>query len=813
MLVQTLRALRRSGGITTMAVVALALGIGANTAVFSVVNAVFLRPLPFPEADRLVSISETSGNDNSVSVSYQDFLDWRQQTPAFEAIAVHAPYDAILESRAPAERLPVAYVSSDFFSILRSGPVLGRDFRPEDDHPGADPVAILSHRIWQTHFGSDRAIVGTTVVLDRRPYTVIGVLAPTSRFHRPDRVFVPISDAITRQFLSMRGNHNNLEGIARLKPGVSLEQAQTQMSAVAQRLATAYPSSNTGIGARVTTLRERVSGQARQPVVMLLAAVSLVLLIACVNVANLLLARAADREREMALRVALGASRWQVLRQLLLESVLLALAGGTLGVLLSSWSFAALARLVPASIAAGGLGIDLRVLAYTLLMSMSTGVLFGLAPAFAAWRLNLSGAMRDGSRSSSGASTARLRDALVVAEVALALILLVGAGLLLRTLGHLMNVQLGFESERLLTARVSLPDSKEYPAERAAGFLEDLVAKVKALPGVRGAGTISHMPLRGFFSGIVVFRDDRPVPPRGQLPGADQRVASSGYFAAMGIPLLRGRLFTPADGRIANFRQDKILEWARGNHFSVLISSAMAKRFWPGEDPVGKTFQTGFPEMAVPPVKILGVVGDVHDYGPDSGPVPTFYWSAYHFPQRGATLVVRTATGEPGTLISTIRRTVAALDPAATMSDVSTGEEIVSDAVASRRLNLQLLGVFAAVALLLAAVGIYGVTAYTVNRRSNEIAVRIALGAGQSSILRLVVGKAVRLGALGVLIGSAAALAVTRLLAGMLYTVEPADPLTFVSVGLILFAIAVGASYGPARRGTRVSPIAALRSE
>ena len=381
MLVQTLRSLRKSGGITSLAVVALALGIGANTAVFSVVNAVFLRPLPFPEAGRLVTISETSGNDNSISVSYPDFLDWRQQASAFEAIAVDAPYDATLESRAPAERLPVTYVSSDFFSILRTPPVLGRDFRAEDNRSGAQPVVILSHRMWQTHFGSDPAILGATISLDRRPYTVIAILAPNFRFHRPDRVFVPISDAVTRQFLSMRRNHNALEGIARLKPGVSLEQAQAQISSVAHRLATAYPASNTGIGARVTTLRERVSGQARQPVMMLLAAVSLVLLIACVNVANLLLARAADRQKEMALRAALGASRWHVLRQLLVESVLLALAGGALGVLLSSWSFAGLARLVPASIDAGGLGIDLRVLAYTLLVAMFTGVLFGLAPA------------------------------------------------------------------------------------------------------------------------------------------------------------------------------------------------------------------------------------------------------------------------------------------------------------------------------------------------------------------------------------------------------------------------------------------------
>jgi putative ABC transport system permease protein len=812
MLRQTLRTLRRSSGVTAVAILALALGIGANTAVFSVVNAVFLRPLPYPQADRLVEISETSGND-SISISYPNFLDWQPQVSAFDAIAVSAPYEATLESRAPAERMPVTYVSSAFFSILRSRPLLGRDFRSEDDREGAPPVAILSHRVWQTHFGSDPAILGATIRLDRRPYTVIGVLAPAFRYYRPANVFVPISDAVVRQVLSMRENHNSLTAIARLKPGTTIEQAQAQMNTITSRLQRAYPAANTGIGARVVTLRESISGDARQPVMILLAAVSLVLLIACVNVANLLLARAADRRKEMAIRAALGASRWHVLRQLLLESVLLALAGGAVGVLLSSWSFAALARLVPASIDTGGLGIDLRVLGYTLLVSMFTGVLFGLAPAFDAWRLDLTGSMREGGRTTGGGSTARLRDALVVAEVALALVLLVGAGLLVRTLHHLMNVPLGFEEKHLLSARVSLPDSADYPAERQALLYEALVAKVQALPGVQSAGTISHLPLTGYFSSMVWSRDDRPIPERGKLPSADQRTASPEYFATMGIPLLGGRLFTPADGRITNFRAEELMQWVKANRFSVVISETMAKRFWPGEDPVGKTFRPAFPEMGLPPVKIVGVVGDVRDYGPDSDPVPTFYWSAYHSPQKGVTLVVRTRGSDPAAMISAVRRTVAALDPAAAVSAVATMEGVVSEAVAARRLNMQLLGIFAALALLLAGVGIYGVMAYTVNRRSHEIGIRMALGAGQANVVHMVIGKAALLGGLGVLIGSAAALGLTRVLAGMLYGVKPADPLTFVCVGGILFAVTIGASCAPAGRAARVSPIVALRSE
>ena len=812
MLKQTLRTLRRSGGVTVVAVLALALGIGANTAVFSVVNAVFLRPLPYGEAGRLVAISETTGG-NTMSVSYPNFVDWRRQATAFDGIAVSGPFEATLESRAPDERLPVTYVSSDFFSILRTRPLLGRDFRPEDDAQGAPPVAILSHRIWQTNFGSDPAILGSTVSLDRRQYTVIGVLAPGFRFYRPANVFVPISDALTREFLWMRQNHGGLEAIARLKPGTTLEQAQAQMNTIASRLQSAYPADNTGVGAKVEGLRERISGRARQPVTMLLAAVSLVLLIACVNVANLLLARAADRRKEMAVRVALGASRWDVLRQLLLESVLLALAGGALGVLLSSWSFAALSRLVPASIDAGGLGVDLRVLGYTLLVSMLTGVLFGLAPAFDTWRLNLTTALRDGGRTTSGAATAHLRDALVVVEVALALILLVGAGLLLRTLNNLMNVPLGFPSERLLSARVSLPDSKGYNFERNAAFFEALVAQVRAIPGVRSAGTISHMPLRGFFSSMVWFRDDRPVPERGKLPDAEQRVASPEYFATMGIPLVSGRLFTAADGRITNFRNEEVLDWARKNRFSILINETMAKRFWPKEDPVGKTFRPGFPEMGFQPAKIVGVVGDVRDYGPESEVQPTFYWSGYHSPQRAATLVVQTRGGDPASMVSAVRGAVAALDRAAIVSDVATVESIVSDAVGPRRLNMQLLGIFAALALLLAAVGIYGVMAYTVNRRRHEIGIRMALGAGQSNVVRMVIGKALVLGGLGVVIGSAVALGLTRLLAGMLFGVKPADPLTFLAVAAILFAVTVAASCVPAGRATRVSPTIALRTE
>jgi putative ABC transport system permease protein len=772
---------------------ALALGVGANTAIFSVVNAVFLRPLPYPLPDRLVWISEIREN-RPISVSYPDFLDWRREASAFEAMAVTGTWEATLESRAPAERLPVTYASSDFLSVLRARPMVGRDFRPEDDREDAPPVAILSHRIWRTYFSSDPSVVGAVVSLDRRHYTVIGVLAPDFRFYRPANVLVPISDATSRQRLEKRENHDGLEVIARLRPQATLGRARAEMSTIAAALQSDYPQTDAGIGAQVSGLRERVAGESRRPLFFLLAAVSVLLLIACVNAASVLLARAVDRRREMAVRTAIGGTRGQVLRQLLAESVALSLAGGALGVVLASWSFAALARLLPDSMDAADLGFDWRVLGYTLMLCLFTGALFGLAPVFDAWRLNLTSGVREGARMTNGIATARLRDVLVVAEVALALILLVCAGLLLRTVNRLFNVPLGFQPEHLLTARVSLPDSQEYPAERASRFFDDAVRDVAAIPGVRAAGLIDQLPLRGPHSSMVWFRGDRPPPDRGKLPVADYRAASPGYFAAMGIPLLRGRLFTGSD--------------------AVVISETMARRYWPGENPVGKSFRPGFPEMNMAPVTIAGVAGDVRDYGPESEPVPTFYRSAAHLPPKSsAILVIRARAGDPAGIASALRHTVAAMDPAATVSEVATMEQVLSDSMASRRLNTALLAIFAVLALLLAGIGLYGVMAVTVSRRRREIGIRMALGARRSNVIRMVMGKAFVLGGLGVLVGSTAALGLSRLIQTMLFDVKPGDPLTFLSVGAILLAVTVLSSYVPARRATRISPMTAVRTE
>jgi predicted permease len=805
------RTLLKSPGMTAVAVLALALGIGANTAIFSVINAVFLRPLPYSEAGRLVEISERSSGGGHMSVSYPNYLDWSKQAGVFEAMAANGVYDATLMASGNAERVPVGCVSADFLRVLRIPPLLGRDFRAEDDREGAAPVAILTHRTWQTRFGSDPSILGRPVTVDQRSYTVIGILPPEFRFYRSMDVLIPISDAVMRRMLYLRQNHNNVYAIARLKDGATLEQAQAQMSTIAARLAKAYPEWNTGVGARVTGLRQRLAASAGQPIAMLLGAVCLVLLIACVNVANLLLARAADRKKEMAVRAALGASRGHVIGQLLTESVLLAVAGGALGILFARLSFAGLIRLVPASIAAGGLGIDLRVLGFTLLVSLLTGVLFGLFPALDGLRVNLSDAMRDGTRTTGASSRGRLRDALVVSEIALALVLLVGAGLLLRTLDRLMNVRLGFETVNILTTRVSLPDSDAISPEQASAFYDRLIERVQAMPGVRSAGTISHMPLSGGFSSAVFYRSDRPIPPRGELPSADQRSASPEYFRAMGVPLLRGRLFTPADGRISNFTRDKLFAWFQANSFAVVINDTMARRFWPGEDPVGKSFRFGFPEMNGPRLTIVGVVGDTRDYGPDAAAPPVWYFSSYHVPHQNDTLVIRSA-GDPGALAAAVHRAAAELEQSALITDVRTVEQLVSGSVASRRLNMLLLAIFAGLALLLAAVGIYGVMAYAVNRRSHEIGVRLAMGATAGDIMRMVIGRAALLGALGIAIGAAAALALTRLISGMLYGVKATDPLTFVTVAAVLFGAAIAASYTPARRATRVSPLAALRA-
>ncbi|MGE5568149.1 MAG: ABC transporter permease [Rhodospirillales bacterium] len=807
-----IRTFSKSPGLTCVAVLALALGIGANTAIFSVVNAVFIRPLPYADAGRLVEISEEHRSGGRMSVSYPNYLDWRKQADLFQTFAAHAVYDGTLMASGTTERIRVGYTGADFLRALRVAPLLGRDFREEDDRQGAAPVAILTHRLWQTRFGSDPAVLGRTVTIDLRSYTVIGVLPPEFTFYRPLDVLIPISDAIVRAVLYLRENHNSVWVIARLKEGATLEQAQSQMSTIAARLEKTYPASNTNVGARVQSLRERLSGDSRRTIAMLLGSVCLVLLIACVNVANLLLARAADRKKEMALRAALGASRRDIMVQLLTESVLLAAAGGALGILLAWWSFSGLIRLVPASIAAGGLSIDLTVLGFTLLVSLLTGVLFGLVPAMDGWRVNPSEALRDGTRTTGAASRGRLRDALVVSEIALALVLLAGAGLLLRTLNHLINVRLGFQTEDILTARVSLPDTDAITPVQASLFYDRLIQRVQEMPGVKAAGLISHIPLGGSFASAVFYRADQPIPPRGQLPAADQRWASPEYFSAMGIPLLRGRLFTPADGRIGNFTRDKLLDWFKSHSFSVVINETMARRFWPNEDPIGKSFRFGFPEMQGPLLTIIGVVGDTRDRGPEAEAPPTWYFSGYQAPRQNETLVVRTA-GQPEALISAVRRATAEFEPAAVVSEVRTVEQLVEGAVASRRLNMLLLGIFAGLALLLASVGTYGVMAYAVNRRSHEIGIRLAMGAAPSDIMRLVLGRAALLGALGIAIGTAAALALTRLISGMLYGVKASDPLTFVSVAVVLFGAALAASYTPARRATRISPLATLRSE
>ncbi len=807
-----IRVLRKSPGFALIAVLALALGIGANTAIFSVVNAVFLRPLPYDDSARLVELNENSGG-GEMPVSYPNYLDWKKQAAAFEDMASNANFDATLTGGARPERIAVGYVSSGFFRILRVKPALGRDFGPDDDHAGATPAALLTHELWQTRYSGNAGVIGSTLNLDRRAYTIIGVLPRGFRYHRPAQAYVPISDALTRQVMNERGNHNNNWVIARLKPGVTLEHARAEMGTISSRLQHEHPDVNTAVRAEVFPLRQKIAGGSKTAVLMLLGAVGLVLLIACVNVANLLLARAAGRRKEMAIRAALGASRARVLRQLLAESILLAFAAAAAGLVLAQWSFSALVRLVPASIAAGGLTIDGRVLLFTAAVALMTGVLFGLAPAIDASRLDLSGAMRDGTRTSGSSGRGRMRDALVVAEVALALVLLVGAGLLVRTLNELMHVRLGFDTARILTIGVNLPDSNETTPVKASLFFEKLIERVQAMPGVESAAGVNLIPLGGANANIVLYRNDRPLPPRGELPSADNKVASPAYFRTMGIPLIRGRIYTATDGRITDFPRDRAMEWLIKAKFSVVINEEMARRNWPGEDPVGKTFRAGFPEWGGPDVTVVGVVGNTRDRGPDSTPWPAFYWSSYQFPFVGMSLTVRTHNENPMGLAAAIRRAASELDANALISDTVTMEQLVSDSVASRRLNMLMLGIFAGLALVLAAVGIYGVMAYSVNQRRREIGVRMAMGAASGDVLRLVVRKAAVLGGLGVALGSVAAFALTRFIAAMLYGVKAVDPLTFASVAALLFAVAILASYAPARRAAKLDPLEALRCE
>jgi putative ABC transport system permease protein len=795
------RILWKNPGFTAVAVIALALGIGANTAIFSVVNTVLLRPLPYKDPEQLVMVWEDASRhgyprDTPAPANY---VDWRDQNSVFSGMAAIADSNFNLTGAGEPERLKGRLVSASLFPLLGVEPQLGRVFTAAEDQPGAQKVVLLSHLLWMRRFGGDPAILGKTLSLSDESYTVVGVMPARFQFpENDDELWVPI--AFSAQTAANRNRHY-LQVIARLKPGVTLAQAQSEMTTIGARLQQQYPQSNTDLGVAITSLQEHLVGDIKPALLILLGAVGLVLLIACANVANLLLARAAIRQKEIALRVALGARRWRLLRQFLTESVLLATLGGILGLAIAYAGLLLLGSFIPENIAqAAEISLDLKVLGFTLLVSLLTGFIFGLAPAIQSLRMNQSETLKEGGRDSvTGRSGKRLRGLLVTAEVAVSLVLLIGAGLLINSFLRLRNIDPGFKVDHLLTMKIELPEPKYEAFERRSAFYTELVQRVQSLPGVQSAAVTTNLPLYRQGNSISVRLEGKPDPPPGQELIVVTRIVSPGYFDTMSIPLLAGRPFNDQD-----------TEQTRN---AVIISETMARRFWPGEEAIGKRLSAGRVRSDADWIQVVGIVKDVRQFELNAEPRPQMYVSyrqADFFAPED--LVVKTEV-EPSSMAAAVRKAVWEIDKDQPISNIKTMDEILAESIARQRFSMLLLGVFAGVALLLAAVGIYGVMSYSVAQRTHEIGIRMALGAQTSAVLKLAVGYGLKLVVAGVLIGLVAAFALTRLMSTLLFGVTPTDPVTFALISLLLVVVAAAASYIPARRATKVDPLIALRYE
>jgi putative ABC transport system permease protein len=803
-----IRTLGRNPGFAAVAVVALALGIGANTAIFSVVNAVLLRPLPFPEPDRLVWIW---GQDLRRGIPlhfffYSDFLDLRAQAQSFESATAYSPGSMTVTAFAGGagpERLDVYRVNAGFLRVLRVQPFLGRDFLEEEDRPGARKVALIANALWQRRFGSDPNILGKPLVLDGSEYTVVGVLpAGFQAINMRADVFTPIA-IVPGRGGPARGI--TVGGFARLKPRVSTAEAQTETNAILPRLDARF-FGNSGRSIRIWGAREFLVRDVRHSLWVLAGAVGLVLLIACANVANLLLARAGSRQKEIAIRAALGAGRMRVVRQLLTESAVLGIAGGALGLGLAWGGVKLLISTTPARYPLlREARVDVPVLLFTLVVALLTSMIFGLAPAVSLSRAGMHEALKEGGRSSSDSRRRnRLHQILVAAEVALALVLAIGAGLLIKGFGRLVDVNPGFNPRGVLTAGITLPGARYPKAPDRAAFFRRLLQQLDGTPGVEAAGLVSSLPLSGHNTGTSIHFEGRPELREEDAPVFYHRFATSGYFRAMQIPLRQGRLFTEQD-------TDSVPPVA-------VINETMVRRFFADQDPLGKRFafgpthQPGANRPAPTWITIVGVVGDVHHTSLAQPAAPEFFICFNQLPSPASNITVRTAM-DPARMAPTLRAAAAAVDKEQPVSQLRNMEQVVKDSLAERRLAMWLLGIFAALAVVLAAVGIYGVMSYAVARRTREIGVRLALGASPRDVLWLVFGQAMRVAALGLGVGLAGAFALTRLMRSILYEVGATDPLVFAAVGLLLAAVAALASFIPARRATRVEPVAALHYE
>jgi len=793
-----LRQLRRNPGFTAVAVLTLALGIGANTAVFDVVNSVVLQPLPYHDPERLVSIWQTYQGYADIPVSTPNVDSWRIQNHVFKEIAAYRVQRSFtLTGQGEAQRLQGTYVTSNFFRTLGTEPLLGRGFDGNQDRPEARPEVILTHALWSGVFHSDLGIVGKTVDLDGKVYTVLGIMSTGFRFPNWTDFWLPLGQ-MGKDELTSRVYHP-LNVIARLKSGVSVLRAQMEMTTISSREQLQYPKTDEGWGVRVVSLHQQLVGTAQEALLILLAATVLVLLIACANVANLLLARAAGRQKEVAVRKALGASRARLIRQMLTESIILAFAGSALGLTLAQGGLKLIPALGQEAIPqVRPIQLDAKVLAFMLITALMTGILFGLAPALKSRKLNLVSSLNAGTRNSTaGFQSGRTRSFLVITQVGLAMIVLMGSGLLLRTFEFLLNVDPGFDVHHVLTARISLLDLQHSAAGQQEIFYRQLLDKVKELPDVKAAGLTDVLPLSresNFKTRFLV--EGQTLSPGETYPVAELRTVYPGYVGALRIPLIQGRLFTKAD-------------FARSSVPPVIINRRLAERFFHSEDPIGKKINAG-PEGRSPSwARVVGVIGDIKEFGLDSRPEYAMYFCGSNAEMY---LVVRTVSN-PLSFSGPVRKLITKLDQSVPVSDVMTMQQRLSASLARRRFSMVLLGVFAVLALTLAAVGISGVISHSVSRRTHEIGIRMALGARKGDVLKMVVGQGLKLAIIGVVIGIAGALALTRYLASLLYGVKPTDPLTFIAVTLILIAIALLACYIPARRAAKMDPMVALRHE
>jgi putative ABC transport system permease protein len=791
------RLLRKRPGFTFVTVLTLALGIGANTAIFSVVNATLLKPLPYGQPERVMTIwqNDLKGGVEREDVSPANFLDYRERNQVFEEMAAIEPYSHSLTGEGEPESFKSWAVTEGFFRTLGANALHGRTFVPEEHQRGNARAVVIGHGLWQRRFGGDPSLVGRQFILNGQPHTVVGVMPPEFQYPEGREMWVPryalAGDA------QMRGT-TYLRAVGRLKSGVTPEQARADMTRVAEALGREYPQTNGAMGVTVVPLPEQLTGHIRPALMALLAAVGLVLLIACANVANLLLARGLEREREFAVRTALGAGRARLVRQLVTESFVLALAGGAAGVLLSRWIIDLILAFTPEGLlGARQVVVDARVLAFAAAAAVATSFVFGLLPSLQSSKPNLTGALKEGGRTGAGSlSRHRLRGALVVAEVAMSLVLLVGAGLLIRSFVRLLRVDPGFAAGRIAALEVHVWGKYRTPEERRA-FFDDTLSRVSALPGVEAAGAASSLPFIQMDSAAPFTIEGRPAPAPGEEPSAYSITATTDYFRAMNIPLREGRTFQTSD------REETTTV--------AVVNETMARRHWPGESPVGRRFTVDWEGQPVT-LEIVGVVGDVRHRGLDAEPRPEFFIPHAQDSSGSMIYVVRTTT-DPRALLPSVKSAIWAVNKDIPFDRAVTMEQLMTKSLGERRFTLLLLGSFALLSLVLAGVGLYGLVSFSTSQRTHEIGVRLALGAARRDIFRLVVGQGMLLTFAGVGIGVVAALAATRLISGLLFGVSALDPATYAAVALLLSAVSLLACYLPARRATKVDPMEALRYE